>query len=65
MEKTEYSDFNEAIVAAHALAKTAGYAFAVKWPPGHSTVEYPSKPMLRNRDMRVIECRADGSEVFA
>jgi hypothetical protein len=60
----EYDDFNDAIIAAHNQAKKDGYAFAVQWPSGHSTVE-ARKPSLRNQRMRVIECREDGSEVFA
>ncbi len=60
----EYADFNDAIIAAHHMAKKNGYAFAVRWPIGHSTVE-AYKPSLRTREMKVIECRQDGSEVFA
>ena len=57
----EYDDFNDAIIAAHNQAKKDGYAFAVQWPLGHSTVE-ARKPSLRNQRMRVIECREDGSD---
>jgi hypothetical protein len=58
--------FTDCVVAAHSEAKKNefGYAFAVKWPLGHCTVE-TRKPSLRSHQMKVIECRKDGSEVLA
>jgi hypothetical protein len=60
-----FTDFNEAIVAAHAEAKKNGYvAYAVQWPLGHSTVE-TRKPSLRDQRMRVVECFSNGDENLA
>ena len=52
----KYDDFNDAVIAAHHQAKKDGCAYAVQWPLGHSTVE-ARKPSLRDRPVRVIECR--------
>jgi hypothetical protein len=56
----------DALIGAKARARLngRGYAFAVQWPDGHSTVE-DNKPMLRNQQMRVIECDSTGGEYLA
>jgi hypothetical protein len=61
-----HETFNDALIAAHRQAKIVAceYAFAVQWPLGHCTVEF-RKPSLRDQRMRVVECRADGSQVLA
>lgn len=41
-----------------------GYAFAVQWPDGHCTVE-DRKPLLRSREMRVLECDCTGAVYYA
>ena len=56
----------DALIAAKARARlnNLGYAFAVRWPLGHCTVE-DRKPSLRTREMKVIECLASGEEFLA
>ena len=54
----------DAIIAAKKRAKEIGVAYAVQWPLGHYTVE-DRKPLLRNRDFRVLECFANGGEQHA
>ena len=58
-----YTDFNDALIAAHRASQENGFAFAVQWPLGHSTVE-ARKPSLRDQRMRVI-CCVDGREELA
>lgn len=55
---------DDARTAAKALLIDNGYAFLVRWPDGHWTAE-ARKPLTRTREMRVIEKRADGTEVLA
>lgn len=55
-----FETFADALIAAHRHSRMVecGYAFAVKWPLGHCTVEF-RKPSLRDQRMKVI-CCADG-----
>lgn len=59
-EIDEAQTWMDTLCAAHrrSRANGLGYAFAVKWPTGICTVE-DRKPLVRSRDMRVVECRAD------
>ena len=56
--------WEDAIIAAKHRAKEIGVAYAVRWPLGHSTVE-DRKPLLRNRDCKMLECFEDGKEQHA
>jgi hypothetical protein len=60
-----YETFSDAILAAHRESRQAacGYAFAVQWPLGHSTVEV-RKPSLRDQRMKVVCCEG-GTEKLA
>lgn len=65
MSVQAFDDFNDAILAAHKASREnqLGYAFAIQWPLGHSTVE-TRKPSLRSAQMRVICCER-GTETLA
>lgn len=60
------SEWYDALIGAKARARLNNrkVAYAVQWPDGHCTVE-DNKPMLRNHDMRVIECDCSGGEYLA
>jgi hypothetical protein len=49
---------------ARQAARKSGLAYAVQWPDGHWTVEQ-RKPLLRTREMKVLEYGPDGVEYLA
>lgn len=60
-----FDSFDDALIHAHRVSRQVeqGYAFAVRWPLGHCTVEF-CKPILRDQRMKVVECR-EGRELLS
>lgn len=61
-----FETWEDTVMAAktRARANERGYAYAVQWPDKHFTVE-DNRPLLRNRDFRVLECDDMGTEYWA